>query len=53
MKKNEKPTIVYQNRPNVNRILQTLCDLLTKQDEGRYEYTYVINNKTEENQNAR
>ena len=53
MRKDEKPTIVYKNQPNVARILQTLCDLLTKQDEGKYEYTYVINNKTEENQDVR
>ena len=43
MKNKENPNITYVNDPNVNRIMQTLCDLLTEQSNGEFVYSYKLN----------
>lgn len=42
--------VIFTNKPNMDYIMQVLCDLLTKQDGGEYEYTYTLK-KTEEVKN--
>ena len=41
----EPPKMVFANKPNMDYIMQVLCDLLTKQSEGEYEYTYTLTKK--------
>lgn len=40
--------IIFENRPDMEYIMQVLCELLNKQDVGEYEYTYKISPKEDE-----
>ena len=47
----EQPKIICTNKPNMNYIMQVLCELLSRQDGGKYEYTYTLTKKEEYSEN--
>ena len=48
----EQPKMVFTNKPNMEYIMQVLCDLLARQDGGAYEYTYTLTKKKEKAKDA-
>ena len=42
--------IIWQNKPNMDKIMQTLCDVATRDSHGEYEYTYTLKKPKEEEQ---
>lgn len=47
----EQPKLVFTNKPDMGYIMQVLCDVLARQDDGAYEYSYTLakkNNKKED-----
>lgn len=41
----------FVNKPDVNKIMKALCEVLSMQDGGMYEYTYTLERK-EDKENA-
>ena len=39
-----------KNLPDMDKIMQTLCELLSRQDGGEYEYTYSLSRRTQANE---
>ena len=37
--------VIFTNKPDMDYIMQVLCELLSKQDGGAYEYTYKLTPK--------
>lgn len=40
--KADKSNMIFQNQPNVGYIMQVLAELLSRQSDGEYEYTVLM-----------
>lgn len=46
----ESTDVIFENKPDADGIMKTLCELLSRQDGGSFEYKYTL--KKGERKNA-
>ena len=49
---NQEPDMVFTSKPNMNYIMQVMCELLSRQDGGKYEYSYTLTEKDDGKSNV-
>ena len=47
--KRQKAEGVFLNQPDMNYVMEVICDLLTRQSGGRLEYSYTLTPKNGDN----